>query len=184
MKRALREPLVHFLLLGVAIFAVRGWTHKPTADDPEKIVLTEGEIESMAVGFGRTWRRPPTREELDGLIRDRVREEVYSREAMALGLDKDDTIIRRRLRQKMEFVTDDVAAQAEPTDEDLIAYLNAHPDSFRVERRFTFAHVYLNPEKHGEHLARDAAELLAILTRDGGTADASTLGDRFLLDQR
>ena len=68
------------------------------------------------------------------MIRDRVREEVYCREAMALGLDKDDTIIRRRLRQKMEFVTDDVAAQAEPTDDELSAYLNAHADAFRVQR--------------------------------------------------
>lgn len=138
----------------------------------------------MAVGFGRTWRRPPTREELDGLIRDRVRDEVYCREAMALGMDKDDLIIRRRLRQKMEFVTDDLVTHAEPTEAELSAYLNAHADSFRVERRFTFAHVYLNPEKHGDNLARDAAQLLAQLSRDGGKADASATGDPFLLDQR
>ena len=79
------------------------------------------------------------------MIRDRVREEVYCREAMALGLDKDDTVIRRRLRQKMEFVSDDIAAQAEPTDADLNAYLQAHPEAFRVEQRFTFSQVYLNP---------------------------------------
>lgn len=136
----------------------------------------------MAVAFTRTWQRPPTTEELEGLIRDRVREEVYCREAMALGLDKDDTIIRRRLRQKMEFLTDDLVAQAKPTDEELNAYLTAHPDPFRVQRRFTFSHVYLNPDKHGEHLARDTAELLALLNRAGGRADASTLGDSFLLD--
>ena len=82
--------------------------------------------------FTRTWQRPPTSEELEGLIRDRVREEVYYREALALGLDKDDLIIRRRLRQKMEFVTDDVVAQAQPTDDELSAYLKAHPDTFRV----------------------------------------------------
>ena len=116
------------------------------------------------------------------MIRDRVREEVYCREAMALGLDKDDTIIRRRLRQKMEFVSDDVAAQAEPTDDELNAYLHAHPDAFRVERQFTFSHVYLNPEKHGENLARDAAQLLAQLNQAGGKADVSALGDSFLLD--
>jgi hypothetical protein len=119
---------------------------------------------------------------LQGLVRDRVRDEVYCREAMALGLDKDDTVIRRRLRQKMEFVSDDIAAQTEPTDADLIAYLQAHPDAFRVEQRFTFRQVYLNPEKHGAHLARDTAQLLTQLNRAGGKADVSALGDSFLLE--
>ena len=184
MKQAIREPLIHFLLLGAALFAAWGWTSKPIRDEPARITITKGEVESMAVGFGRTWQRPPTREELDGLIRDRVRDEVYSREARALGLDKDDLIIRRRLRQKMEFVTDDVATHTDPTDDELSAYFNAHADSFRVERRFTFTHVYLNPEKRGDNLPRDAAELLAQLSRHGGDADASAMGDRFLLDQR
>src|SRR6185437_4525850 len=110
-----------------------------------RIVISAGEVAGMAEGFGRTWRRPPTREEIEGLIRDRVQDEVYCREAMALGLDKDDTIIRRRLRQKMEFVSDDVAALAEPTDDELSAFLKSHADTFRVQRQFTFSHVYLNP---------------------------------------
>jgi hypothetical protein len=100
---------------------------------------------------------------------------------MALGLDKDDTVVRRRLRQKMEFISDDIAAQTEPTDADLNAYLHAHPDSFRVEQRFSFRQVYLNPDKHAENLAGDAAQLLARLTGAGGEADASALGDSFLL---
>ena len=81
----------------------------------------------MWEGFTRTRQRPPTREEWEGLIRDRVREEVYYREALALGLDKDDTIIRRRLQQKMEFVSDDLAAQAQPSDAELKAYLQRAP---------------------------------------------------------
>ena len=107
-------------------------------------------------------------EEWEGLIRHRVREEVYYREALALGLDKDDPIIRRRLQQKMEFVSDDSAAQAQPTDAELNAYLQAHPDKFRVEQRFTFRQVYLDPQKHGANLARDAAQLLAKLNQAGG----------------
>ena len=82
----------------------------------------------MVIGFSRTWQRPPTREELEGLIRDRVREEVYYREAVAMGLDRDDPVIRRRLQQKLEFVTDDVAALAEPTDAELAEYLKTHAD--------------------------------------------------------
>jgi hypothetical protein len=182
MKRALKEPLLHFLLLGVVIFAVYSRVSRRTNDEPEKIVITQGQVAAMALGFTRTWQRPPTREELEGLIRDRVQEEVYCREAMALGLDKDDTIIRRRLRQKMEFVTDDVAALAEPTDDELSAYLKAHADTFRVERQFTFSHVYLNPERRGENLARDTAQLLAQLQQAGDKADVSELGDSFLLE--
>jgi parvulin-like peptidyl-prolyl cis-trans isomerase-like protein len=184
MKRVLREPLLHFLLVGAAIFAAYGVVSKRTGtSEPGKIVVSQGQVESMVVAFTRTWQRPPTSDELDGLIRDRVREEVYCREAMALGLDKDDPIIRRRLRQKMEFVTDDVVAQTQPTDDELRTYLLAHPDAFRVEQRSTFSQVYLNPEKHGENLARDVAKLLAQLNQAGRNADVSELGDAFLLER-
>jgi hypothetical protein len=184
MKRILYEPLLHFLLLGTAIFAAYGLVSKRGSDEPAKIVISSGQIAAMAEGFTRTWRRPPTRAEIDGLIRDRVQEEVYSREAMALGLDKDDTIIRRRLRQKMEFVTDDVAALAEPTDDELSAFLKTHADTFRVQRQFTFSQVYLNPERHGDRLRRDAEQLLAQLQQAGDKADVSELGDSFLLEHK
>jgi PPIC-type PPIASE domain len=182
MKRILREPLLHFLLLGAAVFAVYGLVSRQVRDEPGKIVISAGEVAAMAESFARTWRRPPTREELEGLIRDRVQEEVYYREAMALGLDKDDTIIRRRLRQKMEFLTDDVAALAEPTDVELSAYLKAHAETFRVQRQFTFRHVYLNPERRGKNLARDAGQLLTQLRQAGGEADVAERGDPFLLE--
>jgi hypothetical protein len=184
MKKILREPLLHFLLLGAAIFAAYFLVSKDSSDEPGKIVISEGEVAAMAEGFARTWRRPPTREEVEGLIRDWVQEEVYCREAMALGLDENDTIIRRRLRQKMEFVTDDVAALAEPTDDELSAFLRAHADTFRVQRQFTFSQVYLNPERHGENLARDTEQLLAQLQQTGDKADVSALGDSFLLEHK
>lgn len=184
MKKILREPLLHFLLIGTAIFAAYGLVSKRSSDEPGKIVISAGQVAAIAEGFTRTWRRPPTQEEIDGLIRDRVQEEVYFRESMALGLDKDDTIIRRRLRQKMEFVTDDVAALAEPTDDELNAYLKAHADTFRVQQRFTFRQVYLNPERHGENLARDTEQLLAQLQHAGDDADVSELGDSFLLEHK
>jgi hypothetical protein len=181
MNKILREPLLHFLLLGAAIFAAYSLGSRGRGDEPGNIVISAGQVASIELGFTRTWHRPPTREELEGLLRDRVREEVYYREAMALGLDKDDTIIRRRLRQKLEFLTDDAVDETRPTDADLNAYLAAHPDSFRAQQAFTFSHVYLNPNKHGERLTRDAAELLAQLNQGGGEADASDFGDAFLL---
>jgi len=182
MKKLMREPLVHFLLLGAAIFAAYSLMSKGSSGEPGKIVVTQGQLASIRVGFTRTWQRPPTREEWEGLIRERVREEVYYREALALGLDKDDLIIRRRLRQKMEFVANDVAAQVEPREAELTEFLAKHPDRFRVEPRFTFRQVYLNPAKRGVNLARDAAQLLARLNQAGGNTGFAAMGDSFLLD--
>ena len=181
MNKILREPLLHFLVLGAGIFAAYGLLSGRSVNVPANIVITAGQIASIELGFTRTWHRPPTSNELEGLIRDRVREEVYYREAIALGLDKDDTIIRRRLRQKLEFLTDDVVAETQPTDAELNAYLAAHPDSFRVQREFTFSHVYLSPDKHGERLALDTAAVFARLKDAGGEADVSAFGDSFLL---
>ena len=118
------------------------------------------------------------------MIDDYVREEVWYREALALGLDRDDTIIRRRLRQKLEFLAEDVAAQAEPSDDDLRAYLQAHPEAFAVEPHVTFRQVYLDPRRHGAHLARDVDRLLAELQQISHTADPAELGDGVLLAHR
>ena len=180
-KNLVREPLVHFLLLGALIFATFKFISSETSQ-PGKILITQGRIESLEIAFSRTWRRPPTASELEGLIRDYVREEVFAREAIALGLDKDDTIIRRRLRQKLEFVSEDVAAHAEPTDEQLRAYLKEHADAFRGDRRFTFRQVYLDPQRRGANLGRDAAQLLAQLRRSGSQADIAALGDSLMLE--
>ena len=184
MKKLIREPFLHFLLLGAAIFVTHRLVSGRADNQPAKIVITQGQITSMVIGFSRTWQRPPTREELEGLIRDRVREEVYYREALAMGLDRDDTIIRRRLQQKLEFVTDDIAAPAEPTDAELAEYLKTHADVFRIDRRFTFSQVYLDPSKHGNDLAQDANQLLVQLRRQGRDVDLSSLGDAFLLEHR
>jgi hypothetical protein len=182
MKRFLKEPLVHFLVLGALLFAVYCVRNQNSAPAPGRIVVSKGQLASMMESFIRTWQRPPTREEWEGLIRDRVKEEIYCREAMVLGLDKDDTVIRRRLRQKMEFVSNDIIPQTQPTDDELNAYLKAHPDKFRVEQQFTFHQVYLNPAKHGSNLTRDAAQLLAKLNQTGGKGDVSALGDSIMLD--
>jgi hypothetical protein len=185
MKKRIREPFIHFLLLGAAIFAAHRLVSARADNQPGKIVITQGDITSIVIGFSRTWQRPPTREELDGLIRDRVREEVYYREAMAMGLDRDDPIIRRRLQQKLQFGTDDVAAPPQPTDAALSEYLKAQADVFRVDRTFTFSQVYLDPAKHGERLAQDIDKLLTHL-RQGGNSDLdlTSLGDTFLLEHR
>jgi hypothetical protein len=129
-------------------------------------------------------QRAPAASELDALIDDAIREEIFYREAKALGLDQDDTIVRRRLRQKLEFVSEDVVPVPEPTDEQLRDYLQAHPEKFRSEARYSLSQVYLDPQRHGQRLAADIEALLAELKRMGATADASKLGDAFLLEHR
>ena len=183
MKKLLHEPLVHFLLLGLLVFAGFRFTSRNEAGEPGKIVVTQAQVESLVTGFTRTWQRPPTNLELEGLIREYIREEVCTREALALGLDKDDSVIRRRLRQKLEFISDSVASQADPTEEQLQQYLQAHANSFRGERQFTFSQVYLDPQKHGENLSRDINQLLAQLRLAGSRPDLSKLGDSLLLEQ-
>ena len=184
MKKLIREPFIHFIFLGLAIFLAYHFLSARNDNQLGKIVITQGDITSIMIGFSRTWQRPPTREELEGLIQNRVREEVYSREAIAMGLDRDDPIIRHRLQQKLAFVTDDVAPLAEPTDAELADYLKTHAAGFGVDRKFTFSQVYLDPNGRRKHLTQDANELLIQLRKQGLDVDLSSLGDVFLLAHR
>src|SRR5580693_8876000 len=179
--KILREPLLHFILLGAVIFVAYGFVSRHRTDKPGEIVVTQGTLENIITGFTRTWQRPPTEEELRGQVRDYIREEAAYREALAMGLDRDDTIVRRRLRQKLEFLSDDLATRVEPTDADLQSFLQMHPGLFQSEPRFTFRHVYLNPQQHGANRAADEARLLAELQRGAANANLSSLGDPFLL---
>jgi len=178
--RWLREPLLHFVALGALIFGAYALVSKNDAGRTDQIVVTQAQIAMLATTFAGTWQRAPTSEEMDGLIRDYIREEIAAREAIALGLDKDDTVIRRRLRQKLEFISEDVTRRAEPTEQQLQDYLAAHSDVFRIERMFTFTQVYFDPARRGEHVARDADNALARL-RSEPELDALMLGDSLLL---
>lgn len=181
--RWLHEPLLHFLLLGVAIFAasrIVGPDDRPQAS----IVVTQGIIDGQVAAFSRTWLRPPTAEEVDELIRQYVREEVYYREGMALGLDRDDTVIRRRLQQKLEFVAEAQGMTAEPTEDELRAYLEQHRDAYRTDARVSFVHVFLSAERRGDSVAQDAARLLADLRAGTAGDDPAALGDRTMLEHR
>lgn len=182
--RLLRDPAVHFLVAGAVLFAAAGWRTDRVERSPQRIVVTRAETERLVAGFTRFHRRAPAPEEVEDLIRDRVREEVAAREATALGLDRDDAVIRRRLQQKLEFVFDDVTALAEPSDAELRAFLGAHPERFRTETRLGFRQVFLDPERRGDRIDRDAAALVATWNAPGraGAIDAAAAGDPFLLE--
>ena len=181
MKRALlKEPLVHFLALGLIVFAVYHVLNRSNQAEPDKIVVTQARIEQLAGLFAKTWQRPPTAAELKGLIDDHVKEEVFYREALALGLDDDDTVIRRRLRQKMEFISDAVVGALKPDEEELEAYLKTNPGKFELDPQIALEQVFLNPERRGDRIEADAASILEVLNSNG-SADAATIGDATLL---
>jgi hypothetical protein len=133
--KLLREPLVHFLLLGAILFGVFALVGRWTNDRPDKIVITPGLIENLQLGFTRSAQRTPTAAELDAVIEDYIREEVLCREAIARGLDRDDPVIRRRLRERMEFFTEDSVDTTAPTDEQLNAFIQKNPAMFRQQGR-------------------------------------------------
>ena len=184
MKQLLREPLLHFLLLGGVFFLIYHLVNLDRVDElqaAETISVSTARVQALSAQFEKTWKRAPTAAELDGLIENFIREEVYYREALALGLDRDDAIVRRRLRQKLQFMTEDLALMAEPDDRELQAYLDANPERYRLPARFSFTQVFLNPETRGEGVVEQANQVLQSL-RAG--ADAATAGDRTLLPTR
>lgn len=176
--RIIREPLLHFLLLAALIFAVHGFVAGRVQTE-ETIDVTSAKIAQMAEIFARTFQRPPTADEMKGLIDDYVKEEIYVREAVRLGIDKDDTVIRRRLRMKMEFLNDAEAEATPPTEAELASYLAAHPDKFQEAPRVAFEQVYLDAQKRGAAVEADAAAILASLKKD--SSFAASAGDPTLL---
>ena len=176
----MREPLLHFFALALVIFAAYGLFNREGTQAPDQIVVSAPKIVQLATIFAKTWKRPPTPEELKGLIDDYVKEEIFVREALALGLDKDDTVIRRRLRQKLEFLSDAAVEALSPTDADLEAYLNGHQADFEVEPMLAFQQVFLNPDRHDDKVDQDAASILEVLLTNPET-DPASLGDATLL---
>jgi PPIC-type PPIASE domain len=158
LRRLAREPLVQFLAVGAAIFLLAGKLGGRRLE--RRIVVTNGQIDRMIDTFAKTWMRPPTPLELQGLIDAYVKDEIYYREAVKMGLDRDDEVIRRRMRMKMEFWNESAAQAREPTDAELSAFLAEHPDRFRSPERVTFEQVFLR-EDHGN----EAADLLGRLRR-------------------
>jgi hypothetical protein len=176
LTRLCREPLVHFLAIGAGLFVFWHFFGERLSSQPERIIIAPGQVERLAQQWTRTHLRPPSRDELAGLIEQEIDEEILYREAVALGLDRDDLVIRRRLAVKMDFLSDDLAALTNPTDEQLQTFLREHPDKFRDEPLSTFAQVYINRSQRAERAAAEAERVLGKLNGTTGT-DWRTLGD-------
>jgi hypothetical protein len=183
----LREPLVHFLFIGAAIYLAYGLFAEPAPEqDAKTIVVTTGEIEWMQTTWQKRWNRPPTAEELDGLIQQYIRETVLYREALTMGLNKHDQVIRRRLAQKLEFLAKDLVALTPPSEDDLHTYFEEYKERYQQPALYTFTQVYVDPDKRGDATLDDAERIKAELIARGDAAndvgdDAGELGDRFML---
>jgi hypothetical protein len=177
----LREPLVHFLILGSILFLVFELTGDTDQSGERRIVVTAEQVDQLAAQFSRTWLRPPSPDELDGLVEGYLRSEVYYREALAMGLGQDDPYVRNRLALKLEVLLDDLSAEAEPADTELAEFLESHAERFAKPARLSFRQVYLNPEHHPDPTA-EAQRLLAELNMGSdpaGLGDPSLLGSAF-----
>jgi peptidyl-prolyl cis-trans isomerase C len=178
--RLLREPLLHFLLVGALLFAAEAALREPAAPSDRVIRIGAQEIEALQAQWQGLHRRLPTAAELQGLIDARLREEVLFREAVAMGLDRDDSIVRRRLAQKLEFMIEGFAAAREPGEAELAAFFEARRDAYRLPGSISFSQVYFSPDRRGSAAEADARLVLAGLHPDLPADAAADLGDRFL----
>ena len=176
-RRILREPLLHFLLLGLALFAYYGRV-APDDDGKRRIVVTQAEVDLLSTQFQGTWNRPPSPVELNGLVDSYVRDEILYRAGVALGLDRDDAVIKRRVRQKLDVLFEESVAQRPATDADLQAYLDAHPATFRKPAVVSFDQVYFGSDAAAPQRLERARAALA------RGADPATLGQATLLPAR
>jgi len=182
-KRWLREPLLHFLLIGIALFAVYAYAHRGRGgiESPRQIALTLDDLRQMDMYFESQWHRQPTPAEFQVMVEDRVREEVLYREALAMGLDKDDTIVKRRMAQKMQFLAEDVAAAHEPSTAELKAWFEKNSNKFALPSRYSFRHLYFSPDKRGKKAQEDATKTLGkIAGQPEDSKLAVSLADRFM----
>lgn len=183
MKQLLREPLVHFLLIGAVLFGLYSFTQsgRPATASSKEIRLSLDEIRQLTLLYQSQWRRLPSPQELGQLVENKVQQEILYREALAMGLDKDDEIVKRRMAQKMQFLAEDVAAAREPTTAELRSWFEQNSAKFAHPPRLSFRHLYFSPDRRGAR-ARDDAQL-ALAKLAGAPVDvkfAGSLADPFM----
>ncbi len=186
MKRLLREPLLHFLLIGAVLFAVFHFVRPATKATPssKQIQLSLDDLAQLALLFQSQWKREPTAPELERLMETKVQTEILYREALAMGLDKDDEIVRRRMAQKMQFLAEDVAAAREPTTAELRSWYAKNSDKFAMPKRVSFRHLYFSPDRRATRARDDAVKALVQL--NGQPVDAKlpeSFADPFMFQE-
>lgn len=171
MKRILKEPLLHFLVVGALLFAAHAWLNRDVSDAPKAVRITEAEVNWLKETWALQWQRQPNQQELRGLVSDYLREVLLAREATELGLDVNDTVVRRRLAQKMEFLLQDTARIAEPPEEELRRIYASGSVRYQTPARISFSQIFFNSDASAKNALAQVA-----------THSASELGDRTLLE--
>ena len=182
-RRWLREPLIHFLLIGAVLFAAYGYMQRGRGgvESSKQIQLTVDDLAQLILIFQAQWRRDPTPDEISRLVESKIQEEVLYREGLAMGLDKDDTIVKRRMAQKLQFLAEDVATAHEPSTAELKAWYEKNRDKFALPSRVGFRHLYFSPDRRGQHARDDAVNALSKLAGQSQDAKvAGSLADPFM----
>lgn len=181
--KLLRDPLIQFVILGVALFGIYAVANERLAtNESTTIRITPADVELLSATFERQWQRPPIESELENLIAARIREEVLYREALAVGLDTNDMVVRRRMVQKMEMLSQDLALLSDPTDAELRSFFGENKEDYRIPPELSFSHIYFNLDHRGDDAEEDALVILAELRRQNPPpVRAPDRGDRFML---
>ena len=181
-KQIWREPLIHFFILGLAVLGLHAFLDREPQmvdSDPYLVEVSSAEIDWIRTQFYKQMGREPTVDELRGGVNQLIREQILSREAVSLGLDEDDVIVRRRLVQKIEFLFKDLAALTEPSKKELQRYFSDHQSRYRLPAKVTFTQVYFNSDNRGVDGAKKAVQTLIRENADPGSA--TQLGDTLIL---
>lgn len=180
--KLLREPLLHFVIVGAILFAAQAWWNRDGDSGTEAVdvvAITEGDVRWLVETWRRQWLREPQPAEVQGMIADLVEEEILAREAIAMGLEQDDTVVRRRLAQKLTFLVEDTSRLVEPTEAELRAFHTAHADRFEKGATVSFTQAFFNPSARSDAEADARATLVAL---HGDDPPGANLGDRLLVE--
>lgn len=178
--KLLREPLLHFLFLGAGIFFFYAQFYASQENSEQKIIITKAKIETLANAFIKAKGRAPTADEMQKQLEYSIREQVLYREAIAMGLDKEDTIIQRRLAQKVKYLFNDLSIIDKASDKQLETFIQEHPSKFIKPAMISFSQIYFDPKEHNDSLNKNAQSLVEKL-RKGTIKNSISLGDRSLL---
>lgn len=177
----IREPLLHFLLIGAGLFILFNQIGEPTIEADRRIIITQSDLDFLATSWLRSTGRPAAALEREQQLEHYIREQVLSREAMAMGLDKNDAIVRRRLAKKMEYLFNDLSFIPEPTETELSNFLSEHTSKFTRPADITFTQIFFDPDQRDKKTGEDAEKLLEQLKETTADVDTIDMGDRSLL---
>jgi hypothetical protein len=178
LKKILFNPLLHFLFIGIFLFLLYQWV-KPSQQSQDTIIIDDEMVARSISLFKSDWGRMPSTSELEGLIERQIRLEVLYRQALKLNLDHNDELIRRRMEQKINFITNDLATIKEPSDDTLKAFMQRHGDKYKLPEKVSFVHIYLNPEQRSTARKDAMAKLLTLPKQDQRPKEKITMGDAF-----